>query len=58
MKLLTRTKKRSRTELEHEAAAELEAVVRAGQTPPPADWTLVPGTDGHGTEDETPPAES
>ncbi|MDQ4134014.1 MAG: hypothetical protein M3179_12620 [Actinomycetota bacterium] len=53
MKLLTGTKKRSRAELEHEAAEELEAVVRAGQTPPPADWTLVPGADTAATESES-----
>lgn len=57
MKLLTRTQKRSRAELEHEAAEELEAVVRAGQTPPPADWTLAPGAEAAATESEVAPSE-
>ncbi len=58
MKLLTRNKKRSRTEIEHEAAQELESVVRAGQTPPPADWSLVRAAEAAGTDAETPPSEN
>jgi len=43
MKLSLFGKKLSREELEREATEEIEALVRAGDKPPPPSWTLAGG---------------
>ncbi len=43
MKLSLSGKKLSREELEREATEEIEALVRAGDRPPPPSWTLAGG---------------